>query len=118
MEKKKKKEFVGVGQESLKLLNNKVGINTFTKLSYLKTSQRIIVSKLKNSIGYSNTLKIKLKKSVEFFKTIKNYRGMRHLYNYPVRGQRTHTNAKTRKKLKKLVVTLKSIKKVYVQKKN
>jgi ribosomal protein S13 len=43
---------------------------------------------------------------------------MRHLYNYPVRGQRTHTNAKTRKKLKKLVVTLKSIKKVYVQKKN
>ena len=28
---------------------------------------------------------------------IKCYRGVRHLKNLPVRGQRTHTNARTRK---------------------
>lgn len=35
-------------------------------------------------------------------KKIKNYSGMRHLLGLPVRGQRTHTNAKTpRKNIKK-----------------
>ncbi|QPJ58525.1 30S ribosomal protein S13 [Candidatus Pinguicoccus supinus] len=33
---------------------------------------------------------------------IKSYRGSRHLKNLPVRGQRTKTNSKTRKKNKKL----------------
>jgi small subunit ribosomal protein S13 len=31
-------------------------------------------------------------------KKIKNYSGMRHILKLPVRGQRTHTNAKTQKK--------------------
>jgi small subunit ribosomal protein S13 len=31
---------------------------------------------------------------------IKCYRGMRHLTKLPVRGQRTHTNARTRRKHK------------------
>jgi small subunit ribosomal protein S13 len=28
-------------------------------------------------------------------RTVKNYQGMRHILKLPVRGQRTHTNAKT-----------------------
>lgn len=32
---------------------------------------------------------------------IKSYKGRRHLYGYPVRGQRTHTNAKNQKRLHK-----------------
>ena len=31
---------------------------------------------------------------------IKSYKGLRRLSNLPVRGQRTHTNAKTAKRLK------------------
>lgn len=32
--------------------------------------------------------------NLSFLKNIKSYRGLRHKNNYPVRGQRTHTNAK------------------------
>ena len=35
------------------------------------------------------------------------YRGLRHRKGLPVRGQRTHTNARTRKGPRKVGVTLK-----------
>jgi small subunit ribosomal protein S13 len=35
---------------------------------------------------------------------IKSYRGLRHRKGLPVRGQRTHTNARTRKGPKRQVV--------------
>ena len=37
---------------------------------------------------------------LKLFKS-KNYRGSRHLYDFPVRGQRTSTNAKTQKRLQR-----------------
>lgn len=37
--------------------------------------------------------------NIDFLKMIKTYRGVRHASHLPVRGQRTHTNAKTSKKL-------------------
>jgi small subunit ribosomal protein S13 len=42
----------------------------------------------------------KLRKSqqIKNFLLISSYRGLRHKANMPVRGQRTHTNAKTRRK--------------------
>ena len=36
-------------------------------------------------------------------KNVKTYRGMRHMRGLPVRGQRTQTNARTRKRAKKTV---------------
>ena len=41
---------------------------------------------------------------------IKSYRGMRHLRNLPVRGQRTRTNARTRKGRKKTVGVIRQAK--------
>lgn len=38
------------------------------------------------------------KRNIDFLRGINCYRGFRHKKNLPVRGQRTHTNGKTRKK--------------------
>jgi len=43
-------------------------------------------------------------------KDIKSYRGVRHRRNLPVRGQRTRTNARTRKGVKKTVAGKKGVK--------
>jgi ribosomal protein S13 len=43
--------------------------------------------------------------TLKFLVANKSYRGNRHEYRFPVRGQRTHTNAKTAKK--RLAVSLK-----------
>lgn len=37
---------------------------------------------------------------IDFYKNINSYIGLRHKNNLPTRGQRTKTNAKTRKKRK------------------
>ena len=40
-----------------------------------------------------------IKKRINNHIVIRSYKGMRHKNAYPVRGQRTHTNGKTQKKL-------------------
>ena len=60
-------------------------------LDEIKTNVKILLDKkLKNSI----------KDNIDFIKTTRTYKGIRHLNNLPVRGQRTRTNAKTRKKIR------------------
>jgi small subunit ribosomal protein S13 len=39
--------------------------------------------------------------NISHLKKIRTYKGLRHYENLPVRGQRTHTNAKTQKTLRR-----------------
>jgi small subunit ribosomal protein S13 len=48
-------------------------------------------------------LKMRIKEDDKRLKSIKSYRGLRHARGLPVRGQRTQTNARTRKGPKKTV---------------
>ncbi len=47
--------------------------------------------------GVEGDLRTDIAMSVKRLMEIGSYRGMRHRRNLPVRGQRTHTNARTRK---------------------
>lgn len=42
-----------------------------------------------------------LKQKIDLLSSLKTYRGLRHRLGLPVRGQRTHTNARTVKKLRR-----------------
>ena len=58
-----------------------------------ETSQSVLFEKIdKTCDDYIKSLNKLIKK-------IKTYKGIRHKLKYPCRGQRTHTNAKTVKKL-------------------
>jgi len=52
------------------------------------------------SVKFKYIVDTELKKNtydkIQLMKDIKCYKGIRHTYNLPVNGQRTHTNAKTR----------------------
>jgi small subunit ribosomal protein S13 len=43
-----------------------------------------------------------LNEKIDLLSAIKTYRGLRHRLGLPVRGQRTHTNARTVKKLRRI----------------
>ena len=90
-----------------------IGFNTSLKIcKKLGLSRNIIADQLsKNHLSNLNHIlnhEYKLKvsnelKKVESFRlqkliSIKTYRGLRRVKGLPVRGQRTHTNAKTAKK--------------------
>ena len=51
-------------------------------------------------------LKKEIRENIDRLKAIKCYRGIRHIVSLPVRGQRTKSNARTRKGKKKTVGSL------------
>ena len=55
-------------------------------------------------------LRRQVQQNINRLKDIKSYRGIRHRLGLPVRGQRTKTNARTRKGPKKTVVGKKGVK--------
>ena len=55
-------------------------------------------------------LRRRMQQDVARLKKIGAYRGLRHIRGLPVRGQRTRTNARTRKGRKKTVAGKKSVK--------
>ena len=68
------------------------------KLTDLQISNIIKLIKKEHSIegNLRKTTQLNIKKLVNS----KSYRGFRHIYSLPMRGQRTSTNAKTQKRLR------------------
>ncbi|MBQ8835937.1 MAG: 30S ribosomal protein S13 [Clostridia bacterium] len=88
----------GIGQTSAKAILEKTGINPDTRAKDLTEAE---VAKLRDEIEANYTVEGDLRREVAL--NIKNmveincYRGIRHRKGLPVRGQRTKTNARTRK---------------------
>ncbi len=77
-------------------LKKKIDFNSLEKES-LKESFLLL-----DSLPFKTNIKLKifLDDSLQKLIKIKAYRGLRRKQGFPVRGQRTHTNAKTSKKFK------------------
>lgn len=92
----------GINQFRSSLICKKLGFSRNFKLSQITTEQ---LAKLIKIVECENFLLNKdLKKSKDLvFKQllqIKTYRGSRRIRGLPIRGQRTHTNAKTAAKFR------------------
>lgn len=63
------------------------------------TDQEIsrITSIIQSNYKVEGDLRREVQQNIKRFMDIKCYRGLRHIKGLPVRGQRTHTNARTRK---------------------
>jgi small subunit ribosomal protein S13 len=86
--------------QSIKICRN-FGINPQISLGNLKKNQvNIILRHLNKRVKIEQKLKIEKKNNFEKLLDIKLVRGIRQNIGLPVRGQRTHTNAKTIKRLK------------------
>ena len=97
------KKIYGLGDYQIKHVCKNLGFSSNLSISSLSNDQIIkLVKFIENSnLKISNELKksqiFNLRRLVE----IKCYSALRRIKGLPVRGQRTHTNAKTSKKLKK-----------------
>ena len=92
----------GINKFNSFLICKKVGLTPNLKVYQLTSDQ---VLKLIKCIEKSNLIiSTNLKKSkimlAKKLIQIKAYKGIRRLRGYPIRGQRTHTNAKTAAKLR------------------
>ena len=88
----------GIGRKSANDILAKTGINPDTRAKDLTEDE---VAKLRDEIENSYTVEGDLRRDVAMnikrMIEINCYRGIRHRKGLPVRGQRTKTNARTRK---------------------
>jgi small subunit ribosomal protein S13 len=88
----------GIGPTRAKALMKETGINPDTRVKDLTDEE---VSRLTAAITSKYTVEGDLRRemnaNVKRLMDINSYRGQRHKRGLPVRGQRTHTNARTRK---------------------
>ncbi len=100
----------GINEYQSKKICKNIGINPQITLNKVKNNH---VNRLINYINKNLKVEQLLKKTkterLNELVEIKSNRGIRQSQGLPVRGQRTHTNAKTAKKLKKIFVQKKSV---------
>ena len=88
----------GIGPTRAKVLMEKMGIDGRTRVNELSDEQVNTLSNLiQNDYKVEGDLRREVTGNVKRLMEINCYRGIRHKRGLPVRGQRTHTNARTRK---------------------
>ena len=88
----------GIGRTRSKSLLHRAGISFDKKIRDLTEDE---TNRLRQEIEKEGRVEGDLRKEIQMnirrLIEIQAYRGVRHRRNLPVRGQRTHTNARTRK---------------------
>jgi small subunit ribosomal protein S13 len=88
----------GIGRSQANNILTSTGVPPDTKVRELNDDQ---VNKIRKVIEEQHRVEGDLRKEISFnikrLMEIGAYRGLRHRRGLPVRGQRTHTNARTRK---------------------
>ena len=89
----------GIGPALARKVLEQANINPDTRTGELSTEQvGAIVSVIQaNNIVIEGDLRRDIQINLKRLQQINCYRGLRHRKGLPVRGQRTHTNARTRK---------------------
>jgi len=94
----------GIGRSRSNRILAKAGVNRDIKVKDLAEDE---ARKIRDIVQEEGQVEGDLRKNVQMdikrLIDIGCYRGMRHRRNLPVRGQRTHTNARTRKGPRKTV---------------
>ena len=95
----------GIGRPSANKILQKADVNKDTRVSKLTESD---VVRIRDIIDQEHKVEGDLKREVatniKRLMDIGSYRGLRHRKSLPLRGQRTHTNARTRKGPRRAIV--------------
>ena len=98
----------GIGPSTAKKLLDDVGIDHNTKVGDWSNDQvQSIAIKIQDDVKVEGELRSEVQLSIKRLMDIACYRGIRHRKGLPVRGQRTKTNARTRKGKRKTVANKK-----------
>ena len=98
----------GIGNTSASEIIKVTGINPDTRVKDLSEDEVAkIRDQIENNYKVEGDLKREVQSNIKRLTDIGCYRGSRHLKHLPARGQRTRTNARTRKGPKKTVANKK-----------
>ncbi len=88
----------GIGRTSAQKILAEAGVDENTRVKDLNEEEvRKIRTIIQNDYKVEGALKAEINMNIKRLMDINCYRGIRHYRGLPVRGQRTKTNARTRK---------------------
>ena len=94
----------GIGNTTAKKILEKAGVDENKKVSQLTDDEvNQIRSEIDSETKVEGALRSEIQMNIKRLMEIGSYRGRRHRRGLPVNGQRTRTNARTRKGKKKTV---------------
>ena len=94
----------GIGRESARRIMEKTGIDGSTHAGDLDQDEvNRLRAEIDSSYSVEGDLRREISLNIKRLVNLGNYRGLRHRRNLPVHGQRTKTNARTRKGPRKTV---------------
>ena len=95
----------GIGLSQARNICEKAGIDQEIRVNDLNEDQEVSIRKAIEDLGIKveGELRSEIAMNIKRLKDIGSYRGLRHRKSMPVRGQRTKTNARTRKGRKRTV---------------
>jgi small subunit ribosomal protein S13 len=92
-------EIFGIGFSSANKMCNLLDIPLNLKIADLTENQIFLISTyIKENFLLDSQLKSQIQNNIQTYIDINSVRGFRHRSKLPVRGQRTHSNGKTRKR--------------------
>ena len=101
----------GIGPHLAEILCERTGIERDKRARDLSEDELAkLASLLDNEFTVEGQLRRQIQQNIARLREIGCYRGMRHRKGLPVRGQRTRTNARTRKGPRKTVAGKKGVK--------
>lgn len=98
--------FYGIGRTNVNALIAKSKLNPDARVKDLNRDDIAVLMKGLEQFKIEGDLKKEIRENIDRLKAIKSYRGIRHMVGLPTRGQRTKSNARTRKGKKKTVGSL------------
>ncbi len=87
----------GVGRTTAQKLCDATGIAQTEKVSALSEDQLDLLRNEVTKLSVEGDLRREIQMNIKRLKDLGCYRGLRHRHSLPVRGQRSKTNARTRK---------------------
>lgn len=88
----------GIGRSRAKEILDKANVDQTVKVKDLSEDEILRIQRVVQEVGgVEGDLRKEVAMNIKRLIEIGSYRGIRHRRNLPVRGQRTHTNARSRK---------------------
>ena len=95
----------GVGRSRAQSILKEAGVDYGMKAKDATIDQENKIRAIVEALSLEGDLKREIASNIRRLKDIKSYRGTRHIRNLPVRGQRTKTNARTKRGARKTMGT-------------
>ncbi len=97
----------GIGRSSARKICEAAGVQGSTKIKDLTDAELERIREQINTLTVEGDLRREVQLSIKRLMDLGTYRGMRHRRGLPVHGQRTRTNARTRKGPRRAAASLK-----------